>query len=288
MSLRAGTKLGPYEIVAPLGAGGMGEVYRAHDSRLGRDVAIKVLPASRSGDQAALERFEREARAASALNHPNIVTIYDVGRAKGELGDVSYIAMELVEGTSLRQSISTGPLEIDLLAEVALQTAQALAAAHSKGIVHRDLKPENIFLVRGEAGETAKVLDFGIARFLSPPVLESGTEETADAGSVGLVGTVRYMSPERLRGGKVSVGWDLWALAVVSYEALAGAHPFAGRTVAEISKAVLGGQLIPISRHVPGAPASWVAFFSRALSPNPAIRPKSGAEFFSELERVLY
>ena len=163
----------------------------------------------------------------------------------------------------------------------------AVEAAHRRQLVHRDLKPENIFLVRGEAGETAKVLDFGIARFLSPPVLENGTEETADAGSVGLVGTVRYMSPEQVRGGKVSPGWDLWALAVVAYEVLAGAHPFAGKTIAEFSRAVLAGQLDPISIHVPEAPAVWQEFFSRTLSLDSAIRPRSAVEFLSLLERAL-
>jgi eukaryotic-like serine/threonine-protein kinase len=267
------------------GRGGMGAVYEALDTALERRVAVKVIREELVGKAEAAVRFQREARAAASFAHPNVVTVYDFGVVADTR---AFLVMELLEGRVMRDEMKrAGRLPVARVRNVMRGVCAAVEAAHRRQLVHGDLKPENIFLVRGEAGETAKVLDFGIARFLSPAVLKSATEETADAGLVGLVGTVRYMSPERLRGGKVSVGWDLWALVVVAYEALAGAHPFAGRTIAEISKAVLAGQLEPISRHVPGAPAGWQEFFSSALSLDSATRPGSAAEFITQLERAL-
>ena len=292
MSLRAGTKLGPYEIVAPLGAGGMGEVYRAHDSRLGRDVAIKVLPASRSGDQAALERFEREARAASALNHPNIVTIYDVGRAKGELGDVSYIAMELVEGTSLRQSISTGPLEIDLLAEVALQTAQALAAAHSKGIVHRDLKPENIMLTQSSGTQRGlvKILDFGLAKLDS--ALSQSESQSSDLTSPlmtaegVIMGSMGYMSPEQASGQPTDFRADQFAFGAILYELATGRRAFQGPTAVETLAAIIRQEPETISQLKPEIPLPLQWAIKRCLSKKPADRYASTQDLVADLAVV--
>lgn len=157
-----------------------------------------------------------------------------------------------------------------------------MEAAHRRQLIHRDLKPENIFLARGETGEVPKVLDFGIAKFLP-----AASEQTLDTASGLLVGTVHYMTPEQLRAQPVNPAWDLWALAVVSYEMLTGAHPFAGATAAECHAAVLGGRFAPITRHLPDAPARWQEFFSRAFSLNPSDRPKSAQTFFAELERSL-
>src|SRR4051812_17317499 len=166
MPLPTGAWLGPYEVSGPVGAGGMGEVYRARDTRLGREVAIKVLPQAKARDPDALTRFEREARSASSLNHPNIVTIYDIGRCSFGEHSVSYIAMELVAGLSIRQIVSQGPLPLKQLLNIAVQLAEALATAHSIGVVHRDLKPENIMFSEAPDGQPglAKILDFGLAK----------------------------------------------------------------------------------------------------------------------------
>src|SRR5215831_8131843 len=197
MTLPTGSRLGPYEVLAPLGAGGMGEVYRARDTRLGREVAIKVLPAGLSADPERLKRFEREARSASSLNHPNIVTIYDIGAE----GGVSYIAMELVKGESLRAELVGGDaLPVRQVLQIGTQIAEGLAKAHAAGIVHRDLKPENVMLT--EDGHV-KILDFGLAKLTQSE--ESGAQATmaptAGATQEGIVlGTVGYMSPEQAAG----------------------------------------------------------------------------------------
>src|SRR5664280_461229 len=194
MALSAGTRLGPYEILAPLGAGGMGEVYRAKDSRLARDVAVKVLPESVAADPDALARFEREAKAVAALSHPNILSIFDFGTQDG----VSYAVMELLEGETLRGKLDAGPIAQKQAIEYALQVARGLAAAHEKGIVHRDLKPENLFLTNDER---VKILDFGLAK-LTRPENDSGAEAptvqvNTEPGQI--MGTVGYMSPEQVR-----------------------------------------------------------------------------------------
>src|SRR5690242_14672725 len=213
MPLASGSRLGSYEILAPLGVGGMGEVYRARDSRLGRDVAVKVLPSERSSDPDRRRRFEQEARSASALNHPNILTIHEIGTA----GDTIYIAMELVEGRTLRELLAAGPLIIKKLLDVAVQTADGLAKAHAAGIVHRDLKPENIMV---SSDGYVKILDFGLAKLAEPLSQEvSGMATMAGATEPGTVlGTVGYMSPEQAAGRPVDFHSDQFALGSILYE----------------------------------------------------------------------
>jgi serine/threonine protein kinase/Tol biopolymer transport system component len=236
MAIAAGTRLGPYEVISPLGAGGMGEVYRARDTRLNREVAIKVLPASFAKDADRLRRFEQEAQATSALNHPNILTVYDLGRHE----DAPYIVSELLEGEELRAQLNDGPLTARQAIEQAQQITQGLAAAHEKGIVHRDLKPENLFVT---TDGRVKILDFGLAK-LKPPKLAGGVDSEAptrmpqtDPGTV--MGTVGYMSPEQVRGQEADHRADIFSFGVILYEMLAGRRAFQRETMAETMTAIL-------------------------------------------------
>lgn len=221
VSVPAGTRLGPYEIIAPIGAGGMGEVYRARDTRLGREVAIKTLLAGVAADSERLRRFEIEARAASQLSHPNILSIHDIGTADGQ----PYIVSELLEGENLREPLNRGPLLARKVIEIGVAVAGALAAAHTRGIVHRDLKPENVFLLRDGR---PKVLDFGIAKLTSPPESGDGAAPTMTAlTDVGVaVGTLGYMSPEQVRGERVDHRSDIFALGAILHEMLTGGPAF--------------------------------------------------------------
>ena len=222
MTLATGSRLGPYEILAPLGAGGMGEVFRARDTRLGRDVAVKVLPDHLAGDPKALARFESEAKAVAALSHPSILALFDVGEENG----VNFAVAELLEGETLRALVARGPVPVKRALEIAREVTEGLAAAHEKGIVHRDVKPENVFLTKDGH---AKVLDFGLARhetaFRSSDDSHSPTlSALTEAGAV--VGTVAYMSPEQARGLPVDHRSDQFSLGAVLYEMLAGKRAF--------------------------------------------------------------
>src|SRR5712692_9544776 len=221
MALTSGAKLGPYEIVGPLGAGGMGEVYRARDARLDRSVAIKILPAAFSTDSDRLHRFEQEARSASALNHPNIVTIYALGLD----ASTHYIAMELVEGKTLRQLLASGLLPIRKAIEIAAQVADGLAKAHEAGIAHRDLKPENLMV--SDDG-FVKILDFGLAKLTLPSGELSETSPTiALQTRPGVVmGTMQYMSPEQVSGGRLDFRSDQFSFGLVLYEMVTGKLAF--------------------------------------------------------------
>ncbi|MGE5236639.1 MAG: serine/threonine-protein kinase, partial [Acidobacteriota bacterium] len=236
MSQAPGTRLGPYEILSPLGAGGMGEVYRARDHKLDRDVALKVLPRALADDRGALERFEREAKAVAALSHPNILAIHDYGRISG----VAFAITELLEGETLRERIQEGALPVRKAVEIAVQIAQGLAAAHEKGIIHRDLKPENLFICRDGR---VKILDFGLAKLQPLGSLdESETLTTPAHGATepGLVlGTVGYMAPEQVRGRPADQRSDLFALGCVLYEMISGRRAFARDTAAETLTAIL-------------------------------------------------
>ncbi len=232
MTLPAGTRLGPYEILAPLGAGGMGEVYRATDPRLGRAVAIKVLPASFSRDPDRLKRFEQEARAAGVLNHPNVTIVYDIGQHDG----APYVVQELLEGETLRSELAGGRFSARKAIDYAIQIAQGLAAAHEKGIIHRDLKPENLFVTRDGR---VKILDFGLAK-LTQVEGSPSLSEIPTATEPGLVmGTLGYMSPEQIKAGPPDARSDIFALGVILYEMLAGERPFKGDSASETMAAIL-------------------------------------------------
>jgi len=282
MALTSGSKLGPYEIVAPIGAGGMGEVYRARDAQLGRDVAIKVLPAAFSEDADRLRRFKQEAQAAAALNHPNILTIYHVGEYKG----APYIVSELLEGESLRQRLQAGPLPLRKVLDCCIQVARGLAAAHNKGIFHRDLKPENIFLTKD--GRT-KILDFGLAKLTRPEERESGSEAlTLTRGSEpGVVlGTVGYMSPEQVRGQPAGPASDLFSFGAILYELLTGKRAFHGQTAADTMTAILKDEptdLAEVNRPIPPALERIVR---HCLEKNPEERFQSARDVAFDLEAL--
>src|ERR1700685_487567 len=236
MTLLPGTKLGPYEIVAPIGAGGMGEVYRAKDTRLGRDVAIKVLPEAFARDADRLRRFEQEARAVAALNHPNILAIHDIGEYNG----APFLVSELLEGHSLREELNGGALPTRRAVEDASQIAEGLAAADDKGIVHRELKPEKVFVTKNGR---LKSLDFGLAKLAK---LQAAADETAtldatpqDTSPGVVLGTVVYMSPEQVKGEPADARSDIFALGTILYEMLSGQRAFRRDTSAETMTAIL-------------------------------------------------
>ena len=252
MALTAGTRLGPYEVVEPLGAGGMGEVYRARDPRLGREVAIKVLPADVAADRERLARFAQEARAVAALNHPHILTVHDVGTAED---GAPYVVTELLEGETLREVLGRRTPTWRQVVGWGVQVAHGLGAAHQKGIVHRDLKPENLFLT---SDGRIKILDFGLAKLTAPVALDAATVDAAAATRPGLLlGTVPYMAPEQVRGEAVDGRTDLFALGVVLAELLTRRHPFARATV--------GATLSAILEETPPPPSRVEATLPRAL-----------------------
>ncbi len=279
MSLVAGTHLGPYEILAPIGAGGMGEVYRARDTRLGRDVAIKVLPEEFARDPERLRRFEGEARAASALSDPHIVTVFDVGDAAG----TRYFAAELVEGSDLRHVIDAGAATVRKAVDLAEQIASGLAAAHEKGIVHRDLKPENILLTRSGL---AKIADFGLAKLAERSGARLSALPTSDghATAAGVVmGTISYMSPEQARGAAVDFRSDQFAFGAIVHELLTGTAVFRRGSSAETFSAILREDPAPLPASVP-APLRWIV--DRCLSKEPDGRYGTTADLRRDLTTI--
>jgi serine/threonine-protein kinase len=271
MSLAAGVRLGPYEVAGALGAGGMGEVYRARDPRLSRDVAIKVLPQHLANDPDALARFEREARAVAALSHPNILAIYDVGSDRG----LSYAVMELLEGETLRSRLARGPLPCREAAEIGAAIADGLSTAHAKGIIHRDLKPENIFLT---TGGRPKVLDFGLARHAPAGPADSETVATAATEAGTVLGTVGYMSPEQVRGQTAGAPADMFSLGCVLYEMVCGKRAFARETAAQTMTAILEQPPAPLSGAGPQVPSDLDRAIMRCLEKDPAARTQSARD----------
>jgi Tol biopolymer transport system component len=279
MTLSPGVRLGPYEILSPLGAGGMGEVYRALDPRLRREVALKILPATVAGDAERLKRFEREARALAGLSHPNLVVVHDVG-----VGDPPYIVMELVSGETLRERLRGGPLVPARAARIAAQIARALAAAHSRGVVHRDLKPENVVLDRQD---NAKVLDFGLARLAAGSALtpEAQAAPTLSEATVegAVMGTPGYMAPEQVRGEPAEATADIFALGAILYEMLTGERAFSGASTVETLHAILRRD--PPGDSLPGGAAPLAPIVRRCLEKAPEARFQSAADLAWELER---
>jgi eukaryotic-like serine/threonine-protein kinase len=280
--LTPGTKLGPYEILSPLGAGGMGEVYRARDSRLGREVALKILPVGYSADPDRLRRFEQEARATAALNHPNILAVFDVGRQEGS----PYIVSELLEGESLRTRLHAGPLPMRKAVEYALQIIRGLAAAHDRGIFHRDLKPENIFITRDGH---AKILDFGLAKLTLPePGTAAGLSATLDSatGRGALLGTVGYMSPEQVRGATIDARSDLFSFGVVLYEMLSGRRAFRGETTADTISAILREDPPELTTTGRDVPPILERIVQHCMEKDPAVRFQSARDIAFNLESL--
>src|SRR5262245_51890314 len=276
-----GERLGPYRILSPIGAGGMGEVYLAQDTRLGRRVALKLLPARFTTDTDRVRRFAWEARAASALNHPNIITIYDIGNISG----AHFIATEFIEGQTLRQRMATGGLTFLTSVELAIQIASALDSAHEAGIIHRDIKPENV-MVRPDG--LVKVLDFGLAKLTERQTNTIDRQASTDVGTEteagAVMGTARYMSPEQARGLKVDARTDIFSLGVTLYEMVAGHAPFTGPSACDVIAALLEHEPVPLTRHSPEAPAELERIVSKALRKDREERYQTTNDLLVELK----
>jgi Tol biopolymer transport system component len=279
MALPRGIKLGFYEIVSPLGVGGMGEVYRARDESLGREVAIKVLPKELASDPDRLRRFEQEARAAAALNHPNILAVYGFSTTEEH---APYLVTELLQGQTLRERLQQGETPVRKAVEFALQTARGLAAAHDRGIVHRDLKPENLFLTRDGV---VKILDFGLAKLIVPEVTSQTSVATASFTEVGVVlGTAGYMSPEQVRGQVVDRRSDIFSLGAILYEMLSGKRAFEGKTAADTMIAILKEEPAELSASGRSLPSALGRIVDRCLEKDPAERFQSARDLAFNLE----
>ncbi|MGH9443044.1 MAG: protein kinase domain-containing protein [Thermoanaerobaculia bacterium] len=283
MPLSPGTRLGTYEILAPLGSGGMGEVYRARDTKLEREVALKILRETQGSSRPSAERLLREARAASALNHPNIATIYEIGEAPGESGPVPYIAMELVDGPTLGELAAASPIELDRALEIGVELAEALSAAHEKGIVHRDVKPSNVIVSRSRH---VKVLDFGLAKETAPVDLEAPTQGLSEILSGGSApeGTIAYLAPERLRGLALDARGDIFSLGVLLYEIIARRPPFSGGTPLAVLDAILRSEPAPLEKAAPGTPPEVSRVVARMLEKDRERRYPTMREVAADLQ----
>ncbi len=281
MSLTPGTRLGPYEILGSLGAGGMGEVYRALDTRLGRAVAVKVIPAELARDPDRIARVEREARAAGAVNHPGVCALFDVGTHAGS----PFVVMELLEGQSMRERLRSGPLTVRTSAGYIAQAADALAAVHEKGVVHRDLKPDNLFVTKDGR---VKVLDFGLAKLTGPDQVTSADTQTAPVTEIGAVlGTVGYLSPEQVNGQPADSRSDVFALGAILYELVTGARAFHGATAIETLHAILHDEPAPLSTVRPEAPAPLARILRHCLAKDPERRLQTSKDLRNQLEDLL-
>jgi len=276
-----GKNLGHYHVLSLLGSGGMGEVYQVEDTRLKRKVALKLLPADLTANRDRLRRFEQEARAASALNHPNIITIHEIG----ESGRWHYLVMELIDGETLRERLKQGPIEWSTALEIALQVASALVAAHKAGIVHRDIKPENIMLRRDAL---VKVLDFGLAKLTEPSVAglisDAPTRVQVNTETGVVMGTARYMSPEQARGQKVDARTDIFSFGVVFYEMITGRAPFEGETASDVVAAILKTDPPSLLDDAHEVPRELEHIIGRALRKDPEQRYQVSKDLLLDLE----
>jgi eukaryotic-like serine/threonine-protein kinase len=280
MPLSVGDRLGPYEILAPIGAGGMGEVYRARDSRLGREVAVKVLPEHLADDSQALSRFESESKAVAALSHPNILVLFDVGEHEG----IRYAVTELLAGETLRDRLSRSPISWRKTVELGVALAEGLAAAHSKEIIHRDIKPANIFLT---ADGQVKILDFGLARWQEPKSIQDETVTLDETQAGAVLGTVGYMSPEQVRGEKAGAPSDIFSLGCVLYEAVTGRRAFPGKSAGDTMAAILKDDPPAIADSGRQAPSELERVIDRCLAKNPAQRFHSAHDLAFALRSLL-
>ena len=272
-----GRMIGSYRVLALLGAGGMGHVYRAKDTKLGRDVAIKILPDKFSSNRQWVKRFEQEARAASALNHPSVVTIHEIGQT----GSLYYIVMELIEGQTLREILESGPPPVKEVVALAAQIADGLAKAHEAGITHRDLKPENVMVTRDGL---AKILDFGLAQLPEPQ--EGKIESGVSTQSGVLVGTVGYMSPEQVRGGRVGIQSDQFSFGTMLYELATGKRAFQGATPVEILSAIIRDDPPAVSDLNPRVPLPLRWTLDRCLAKNPQDRYVSTRDLARDIQNL--
>ena len=284
MQLHSGARLGAYEIIAPLGAGGMGEVYRAKDTRLGREVALKLVPEAFARDAGRLARLEREARTVAGLNHPNIVVLYSVEEERG----VRFLTMELVEGLGLDRLVSEGPLPIARVLDLGIALSDALVAAHERGVVHRDLKPANVMVTREGR---LKVLDFGLAK-LEPAEAELAATQAVTAAPVSspgqAIGTVPYMAPEQVRGDAVDARTDLFALGIILYELASGRRPFTGATAADVTSSILRDAPPPLAGVRFDLPADLARIVERCLEKEPRARFQTALDVSNELRRLQH
>jgi serine/threonine protein kinase/tetratricopeptide (TPR) repeat protein len=284
MPLSSGTRLGTYQITGPLGTGGMGEVYRAKDLRLGREVAVKVLPQGVASSPDRLARFEREARTVAGLNHPNVVTLFSVEEEDG----IRFLTMELVEGQTLSTLVTTGGLPLSRLLDLSIPLTDALVAAHERGVIHRDLKPGNVMVTREGR---VKVLDFGLAKMAgeeAPPTEQTlaATVDSPISGEGQVLGTVPYMPPEQLRGERVDARSDLFALGIILYELSTGRRPFTGDSSVEISSSILRDTPEPLTHVRADLPPDLERIVSRCLEKNPRERIQSALDVSNELRRL--
>src|SRR5215831_3633248 len=281
MALTSGTRLGPYEILSSLGSGGMGEVYRARDTRLERDVAIKVLPAHLSSDPVRRQRFEREARTISSLNHPHICVLHDIGHQDG----MDYLVMECVEGETLEKRLEKGPLPLEQVVKIGAEVADALDKAHRSGVVHRDLKPGNIMLT----STGAKLLDFGLAKPAALAVAATVTASAKDSPVTEegtIVGTFQYMSPEQVGGREVDGRSDIFSLGAVLYEMVTGKKAFEGKSQISVASAILEKEPTPICSIKPMTPLALDHAVKKCLEKAPDERWQNASDLASELKWV--
>ena len=286
MALESGTRLGPYEVGAPIGAGGMGEVYKARDTRLDRTVAIKVLPSHLSGDPDLRQRFEREARAVSSLNHPNICTLHDIGRE----GNVDFLVMEHLEGETLAERLKKGPVPFEEALRYAVQIADALDKAHREGVVHRDLKPANVMLTKSGA----KLLDFGLAKLAgstaSKPDISTlsalPTEQRSLTAAGAILGTFQYMAPEQLEGKEIDARTDIFALGAVLYEMMTGSKAFEGSSQASLISAIMSSEPPSMSSLQPFSPPALERVVKTCLAKDPDKRWQHAGDVARELEWI--